>query len=163
MEKTYWIIVNGIQTGPMTLAELRSRLDITPQTPVWSDGMPDWTTAGCLPELDGMFGTTPAEEPRHAAAYTPYAATYATKSRDITEPQPPTYLGWAIAATLCCCLFTGIVAIVYASKVSPAYQSGDYEAARRASEKAGWWCIISFVAGLIWTPFYMLYSMLTVF
>lgn len=46
MEKTYWIIVNGIQTGPMTLAELRSRLDIMPQTPVWSDGMPDWTTAG---------------------------------------------------------------------------------------------------------------------
>ncbi len=158
MEKTYWIIVNGVQTGPMSLEQLRRRFDLTPQTPVWCDGMPDWSVASQLPELADMFGAAPAQGYR-AAAFD----NAAPAGPSVYEPQPPTYLGWAIAATICCCLITGIVAIVYASKVAPAYQSGDIEAARRASEKAGWWCVISFVAGLIWTPFYMLYSMLAAF
>lgn len=74
---------------------------------------------------------------------------------------PSTYLAWAILSTICCCLPTGIVAIVYASKVSPLYLRGDMEGSRQASEKAAMWTIISFVAGLIWTPFSVIWSLMT--
>ncbi|MDE5750335.1 MAG: CD225/dispanin family protein, partial [Duncaniella sp.] len=85
---------------------------------------------------------------------------YARAAADGQTP-PPTYLVWAILATVCCCVLTGIVAIIYASKVTPAWQRGDYAAARAASEKAGWWVIISFVGGLIWAPFSVLFSMMS--
>ncbi len=155
MEKKYWIIVNGEQRGPYTLDELTSRPDLTPQTPVWHEGLSDWTTADRLPELTG---------PR-CAARPPKSSFTATVSPTGGEPltRPRTYMFWALAATLCCCLPTGIVAIIYAAKVSPAFNAGDYEGAKRASERAGWWCIISAVAGLIWAPFSMLYSLLTSF
>ncbi len=84
----------------------------------------------------------------------PYVHTYAPGSPAPAEEQqmPPTYLVWAVLSTLCCCLPTGIVALVYASKVSPLYLRGDYR---------GWWVIISFVAGLIWAPFSAIWSLLT--
>lgn len=140
MEKKYWIMSGGLQTGPLTAEELLRRRDVTPDTPVWHEGLADWTTVGALAELSGALRAAGAAKP--------------------LPPQPRTYLGWAIAAMLCCCLPTGLVAIFYAAKVAPAYQQGDYAASERASERAGWWCVISFVAGLIWTPFYMLYSVL---
>ena len=162
MEKIYWIIANGRQEGRFTLDELKARPDLTPETPVWREGLADWTVASALPELDDLWdpslyadravspGTDPifARETRHGASLQ-------------SEEKPNTYLVWAILSCLCCCLPTGIVAIIYASKVTPAWHSGDLEAARKASEKAGWWTVISFVAGLIWTPFYMAYSLFT--
>lgn len=72
---------------------------------------------------------------------------------------PSNHLVWAIIATICCCIPTGVIAIIYASKVSPAYMRGDYNAALNASSKAELWVIISFVAGLIWAPFSMLFSL----
>ena len=75
-------------------------------------------------------------------------------------PMPDNYLIWAILATICCCIPTGIVAIIYAAKVSPAYYRGDYIAAMDASSKAQLWVIISFVAGLIWAPFSILFGSL---
>ncbi|MDE6123295.1 MAG: CD225/dispanin family protein, partial [Duncaniella dubosii] len=73
---------------------------------------------------------------------------------------PDNYLIWAILATICCCIPSGIVAIFYAAKVSPAYYRGDYMAALDASSKAQLWVIISFVAGLIWAPFSVIFGAL---
>lgn len=151
----YWIIVNDTRLGPMDLEQVINTPGFGPDTPIWHDGLSDWTTASRVPELAVLFS-------RPAPAQ-PYVHTYAPGSPAPAEEQqmPSTYLVWAVLSTLCCCLPTGIVALVYASKVSPLYLRGDYRGSREASEKACWWVIISFVAGLIWAPFSAIWSLLT--
>lgn len=63
--------------------------------------------------------------------------------------KPPTYLAQAILATIFCCLPFGIVAIVYAAQVDSKWTIGDYSGAKRASENAKTWCIISLIVGLV--------------
>lgn len=77
------------------------------------------------------------------------------------EPMPPTYLVWAIVATICCCLPAGVAAIVFSSQVSSRYYARDYEGARRASRQAEIWIIVSIVAGVIVNALYMPLSLLT--
>lgn len=159
MERQYWIISDGIQAGPFTLGQLYQRGGLGPDTPVWYDGLPDWTVAANLPELAAICGASRPAEPGQAYTYAP-GDRYAAQPMQ-TETPPPTYLSWAILATICCCLFTGFVAIIYASKVTPAWQRGDFAAARAASDKAGLWVAISFVAGLIWAPFSVLFNLMS--
>ena len=59
------------------------------------------------------------------------------------------HMGFAIFCTLCCCLPTGIAAIVFASQVSKHIQNGDYEAARKSANNAQLFCWISIVIGLL--------------
>lgn len=65
---------------------------------------------------------------------------------------PPSYLVWAILSTFCCCQIFGIIAIIYAAKVQPKYDRGDYDGAVKASESAALWIILSFVCGLALSP-----------
>ena len=153
----YWIIINDTQLGPIEFEQLPRVEGFGPDTPIWREGLADWTTAGRLPETAVLF-MRPAPAPAQPPSYC-YAPGGPTPACD--EPMPSTYLVWAILSTLCCCLPTGVVAIVYASKVSPLYMRGDYKGAKDASEKACWWVIISFVAGLIWAPFSAIWSLLT--
>lgn len=153
----YWIIINDTQQGPMDLEQLINLPGFGPDTPVWRDGLSDWTTASRVPELTVLFTRhAPAPAQTYTHTYAPGGPAPAGQ-----QPMPPTYLVWAILSTLCCCLPTGIVAIIYASKVSSLYMRGDYYGAVAASEKACWWVIISFVAGLIWAPLSALWSLLT--
>jgi Interferon-induced transmembrane protein len=62
---------------------------------------------------------------------------------------PPNYLVHSIVVTLCCCLIGGIIAIINASQVNSKWAAGDREGAKKASESAKKWCIISVVVGLI--------------
>lgn len=75
----------------------------------------------------------------------------------------PNYLVWAIIMTvLSCCLsciglITGIVAIVFSSKVNGALARGDLEGATRASRNAKLWCWITTVIailGLLWNIYF---------
>lgn len=179
----YWIITDGVQKGPLSIEELSAIPGLTMSTPVWHEGLPDWTSASAVPEIAAMLaGRTPQQtgdgqpygyqqpygQPRYG--YQPYnQQTYGYGQpqfvRDPMDPNrmppmPNTYLVWAILATICCCLPTGVVAIIFASKVSPSYMRGDYNAALDASSKAQLWVIISFVTGLIWAPFSVLFSLL---
>ncbi|MCI9285154.1 MAG: DUF4339 domain-containing protein [Muribaculaceae bacterium] len=162
----YWIIIDNERRGPMRLEELTTVAGFGPDTPVWREGLPDWTTAGQLPETAALVGFPEPVQP-YVAPQAPQPVSYAAPRQPLRPgdeerpPMPPTYLVWAILATICCCIVTGVVAIIYSSKVSPLYYRGDYAGAKKASEMAGWWVIISFVAGLIWTPFYTLYTLLT--
>ena len=79
--------------------------------------------------------------------------------RPAPPAKPPTYLGWSIASIICCCLLTGIVAVIYAAKVTPLYYMGRYEEARRASEKAEIWLIVSITVGIVALPFQFLMAM----
>ena len=62
---------------------------------------------------------------------------------------PDNYLVWAILTTLFCCLPTGIVSIVYSTKVSSLWAQGQYAEAKVASDNAKKWAIIGAVAGPI--------------
>lgn len=172
----YWTIINGAQAGPMSFEELTRVPGFGPDTPVWREGLDDWTTAGQLPDTAHLFtvsGQSPYKQgnPYGSGAPSPYVPggsgqpSYApggpTPGMQPVGSMPPTYLVWAVISTLCCCIPTGIVAIIYASKVSPLWARGDYAGSMTASEKAGWWVIISFVLGFIWAPFSMLWSLLT--
>jgi hypothetical protein len=59
------------------------------------------------------------------------------------------HMGFAILSTLCCCLPTGIAAIVFASQVSKHIQEGDYEAAKKSSDLAKLFCWISVVLSIV--------------
>ncbi|HEY6162751.1 MAG TPA: DUF4339 domain-containing protein [Bacteroidia bacterium] len=57
MKKYY--LHNGIeQQGPFDAEDLKSRT-ITRETPIWYDGLPDWTKAGDIPELQSLFVSSP--------------------------------------------------------------------------------------------------------
>lgn len=200
----YWIIINDVQMGPMTIEEVKCQSGLMLTTPVWYEGLPDWTTVANVPEIAAIFntatdqGTTGYQQPGQQPYQQPYQQSYQQPGQQPYQqpyqqsyqqpyqqqynaygqqgyqqqgyqqqpggnqpPMPNNYLVWAILVTICCCIATGVVAIVYASKVSPAYYRGDFVAAQKASEKASLWVIISFVLGLIVQPFYTLISMMT--
>lgn len=59
----YFIIEQGKQQGPFTIYELKDK-GILAETPVWAEGMEDWTTAGKVDELrDFLFNTNDKSTP----------------------------------------------------------------------------------------------------
>lgn len=70
-------------------------------------------------------------------------------------PMPSNYLVWSVIMTVVCCLPAGIAAIIFSSQVNSKYYAGDYEGARKASERAQLWIIISFVIGVIANTLYL--------
>lgn len=66
------------------------------------------------------------------------------------QPQHiPNHLVWAILSTICRCIPTGIVAIVYAARVNGLVAAGDFARARQASENAKTWAWVSFGLGIV--------------
>ena len=152
-----WIQFDGRQQGPFTLDELRG-MGIRPDTPVWYEGLPQWTFAASAPLTATLFGA-PAQPAGFYGQYQqamPYAAPGGTMSQGELRC-PPTYLIWAILATLCCCIPAGLIAIYFACQVTTRYNNHDYEGALRASERAQLWIIIALVSGLITAPFVSLF------
>lgn len=54
----FFIIRNDEQQGPFTLEQL-SGMNIMPDTPVWCEGMPDWTTADKVAALQPLVAYAP--------------------------------------------------------------------------------------------------------
>ena len=77
------------------------------------------------------------------------------------EPMPDSYLIWSVLATVLCCLIPGIIAIIYSASVSTRYYAGDLNGARRASDRAQIWVIVSIVTGIVWSALYLPLMLLT--
>jgi uncharacterized membrane protein YhaH (DUF805 family) len=78
MEKQYFIVLDGQQVGPLTIAQLQNqRINI--ETLCWYDGLTGWTKARELPELAFMFVYTPPPLPIQPLPPTPVAP----------QPNPP--------------------------------------------------------------------------
>lgn len=75
------------------------------------------------------------------------------------KPMPNTHLAWAIFTTIFCCLFTGIISIIYAAQVSKAYQQGDIVGAYHKSKMADRWANVGFL--LFWLPV-IIYIIMTI-
>ena len=66
---TYFVAIEGKQTGPFdmqTLASQASSGRLTQQTLVWTQGMAQWTPAGQVPALAGVFANVPPPLPPSA-------------------------------------------------------------------------------------------------
>ena len=147
----FYIDNSGAQRGPVEESALGS-LNLSPDTYVWREGMPDWVQAKTLPELAYLF--QPHTPPGYGTGYQQpgYGPQYAPGSYQQPQPTlpcPPTYMVWSIIITVCCCLVGGIVAIVYSAQVEPAWRSGDYALAVKKSNQAKMWIIISAIIGLV--------------
>ena len=167
----YWINHKGVQSGPVDLDGMK-QMGLTDEAYVWREGLTDWVKITQLPELQGVYGMAGApttqqpvaqpEVPRQSETVTgqpyqqpaqPYQQPqYAGTQPAASEPCPPTNLVWAIITTVLCCLPAGIVAIIYAMKVTNKYREGDIEGAKRASEVGAWWCIVSIILGILSMP-----------
>lgn len=153
----YWIIIDNMQRGPMTAEDLATLPEVDLSTPVWYEDLPDWTVIGAVPETAAAVARAMALRGSRADAYRINQAVN-RPAVDEMPPMPPTHLTGAILTTICCCLPLGIVAIIYASKVSPAYMRGDYDAALKASSRAELWVILAFVLGILIAPFQLIFS-----
>lgn len=166
----YWLMAGAQRLGPMSFQEAVKQIT-DPTTPVWHDGLTDWTPAGELPEFASLFRIN-VEQPFGAGYGQPYSAGQPYGQQPYQQPyrqpvaddeaMPSTYLAWSIVTMLLCCLPTGIVALVYSTKVSARWRMGDRAGARKASDRAALWIAITVVAGLIWAPFQAVFSLFTV-
>lgn len=143
-----WIHLNGIQQGPYTLDQLKL-LPINAETPVWYNGLPQWTPAGQAPATAPLFGAYNTTE---SGANTPTPAATTIQHQNVLPPKPPTYLVWNILFTVLCCCPVSIAGIVTGAISSSRYSSGDYDGARRMSHATEWLLIISIVWILLSLP-----------
>lgn len=150
MKQYYFVNSQGQQMGPVPVDELKNQ-NIQRSTPVWCEGMADWTEAGQVPELGFLFLT--------GQSYSYGQGGYSQGGFGNVPPQnpgyntpmqkPDSYLVWAILCTVLCCLPFGIAAIVFASKVDSLWAQGRYDEAADASSKAKKYTIIGAVSSVV--------------
>ena len=155
----YWLATaEQEKIGPMTLDELTASPHFSPDVRIWRQGLTSWVKASQLPELTEFFNPEQQEavEVNEVVEVETVAApVYAEAETDCESrpPRPRSYLGWGIAAIILCCMVPAIVSVIYSTYVSSRYADGDYEGARRASETAEIWLLVSIVAGIVELPF----------
>lgn len=155
MNSYFYIDAGGKQCGPFSPDDLKNQ-NITSATLVWCSGMPDWTPASMVSELNFLF-QPPVQTSGYgeAPAYPtpPRNSVNSNNSRNSSPlnkelPIPKTWFVESILATIFCCIPFGIVGIINANKVESLYYAGDYEGSMRASREAGKWTKIAFFLGL---------------
>lgn len=136
----YFIMVNGVQQGPFPVTQL-STYGITPQTPVWCEGMPSWKMACEVPEVASVMQ-------------------FAAPSSSFVSPKPPmpkTYVTESILIMLLCCMPFGVIGLVNGTSVSGSYAAGNYDEAQHKSDEAKKWCKWGLIGGLVYLVFVVIY------
>lgn len=151
----YYIMYNGQQIGPVPADQLRN-YGLNPQSMVWTEGMPNWVTAGSVPEL-AQFLAGPQQPPFGQNFSQPGygGATMPLGNRGMQPMmQINNYFALAVVSTVlslfsCIGAIFGIIAIVKANKVNPYIALGQYELAQDSAKNAKTFSIIALVfAGL---------------
>lgn len=152
-EKSFFYIDSyGVQQGPRTVRQLEGEYVIMRDTMVWCQGMTDWRRASEVDELREICDSRPPvlevpqmrNEPRMERNYQP------------TELCPHTWLIESILSALFCCIVTGVVGIIYASKVEGLWSSGRYGEARSAANTAKTWFIVGTALSLVLIVIYLI-------
>jgi len=63
----FFVAVNGQQTGPFDLAALQQQMQLgrlQRDSLIWKEGMPNWTAAGQVSDLQGLFTASPPPIPK---------------------------------------------------------------------------------------------------
>lgn len=167
MKKFYYS--DGVnELGPFSYEELKQK-KITKDHLVWFAPMKEWQPAGSVDELKGLFTSINISKPTKPSSPTEIGNISQkpnfgnTDTPDILDSQstferPTNYLWQSIVVTIIssCNIFSlpfAIAGIVNATKVNPAYSSGDYARAERASKMAKQWTTVAFV---IWCVYFVL-------
>ncbi|MBP5315079.1 MAG: DUF4339 domain-containing protein [Muribaculaceae bacterium] len=79
----YWIIENGRQAGPFEKEELLQH-GLSPNSPVWAEGMPDWAPAATVADLSDIIPPAPATPPPYYNAYQQAVPRQYAKDRILT-------------------------------------------------------------------------------
>ena len=159
-----WIYLNGMQQGPYDYAQLQ-QMPIDANTPVWYDGLPDWTAAGVAPATAPLFAAQQAQQQAQQAQWQAQQAQWQAQQAQwqaqqaqwqaqqaVMPPRPSTYLVWSILLTLLCCTPLSIAAIVTGAITNSRYNSGDYAGAQRMSHTTEWLVILSILFGVLAIP-----------
>lgn len=85
MEMNFFIITNGLQDGPYTIAQLAEK-KITSETLVWREGMKDWQPAWTVPELRYILEENMNRQNNPSQS----AINNGTSSNSNVPPVPPT-------------------------------------------------------------------------
>lgn len=131
--------------GPFTIDELKDK-QITPETLVWKEGLPDWVPATTLSDLQILF---PVEEHEVNVGGT------VLKGQQLVLP-PKNWLVESVLVTIFCCLPLGIVGIILSLLVDTMWREGHRDAAVRISKEAGRWVRYGFIFGIIAILLYMI-------
>lgn len=149
-----WIHLGGAQQGPYDLSQLQ-QLPIDATTPVWYDGLPDWTAAGTAPATAHLFAqhtATPPPPPGGSPAPQPQYIYVQQPQYVQAPPRPSTYTGWAILLTILCCSPIALAAIITGTISSSHYNSADYQGAQRWSNATEWLLIFAIVFAFLTLP-----------
>ena len=138
--------------GPFTLDQLKDR-NISESTLVWKDGLPDWVPARNLSDLESLFVVSISEPPPINVPYT----------NQLMVVPPKNWLIECILVTLFCCMPLGIVGLIQSTKVETLWNSGQREAAVKASQEAGKWVKIGAISGFVILFLYILIVIIGVF
>ena len=152
-----WIYLNGIQQGPYSFDQLR-QLPLEPTTPVWYNGLAEWTPAAQAPATAALFTTDAPQTERPASQQTQ------TPGHISTIPEgkkPPTFLVWNILLTVLCCAPTALAGIITGVISSSRWAAGNTEGAKRMSVVTEWLLIISIVWMLVALPLSIVSNLLT--
>ncbi len=149
-----WIHIDGAQQGPYEADSLP--LDkINDETPVWHEGLANWTRAADVPAVARLLH--PEAAPTDHARST-YSVSHAT--HDLTDrPEdkcPANYLVWSILLTLLCFNPIGIIPIITGAGVRNRWRNQQWDSARRQSETTAWWLMITIVTSLMMAPLTLL-------
>lgn len=146
MEEKSFFYINkqGVQQGPRSIKQLENEYVIMRDTMVWCQGMTDWCKASDVEELSGICDSRPPVMDVYVHNEPPVE-----RNRKQNEPSPHTWLIESILSALFCCVVTGVVGIVYASKVENLWASGRYEEARAAANTAKIWFIVGVALALV--------------
>ncbi len=132
--------------GPFTLDQMTGR-NIGLETLVWKEGMPDWVAAKNVSDLESLFQAADTSMPPVSI---PFSQQYPA------EAPPKNWLIESILITIFCCLPLGIVGIINATKVETLWNSGQRDAALKASQEAAKWVKIGFIIGIVVIGLYLI-------
>jgi uncharacterized RDD family membrane protein YckC len=94
MNKTYYIAVNGLRTGPFTFNELENK-KIAKDTLIWTEGFENWVKAVEIPELKRFINVEPPPIPNFGSG-----TNTGPKEPPFSTPQNtnPTCFGYQLAS-----------------------------------------------------------------
>lgn len=147
MSNEWFYSINGAQNGPVELEALKTMQaagQFAADSLFWREGMAEWKPWQEVPELAGSPSlVTGAASSSGGGIYAPPGANALGQTAS-PHLRPPNYLWQSIVCTVMCCWPFGVVGIVYAAKVNGLYDTGNVPAALEASQKAKFWCWLSF-------------------
>ncbi|MBR5101840.1 MAG: DUF4339 domain-containing protein [Muribaculaceae bacterium] len=119
----YFLHIDGQQKGPFEIVELRDH-GMTADTPVWCEGMAEWTRAGEVQDLAWLFAPIQANPPKYnnpvpAHNPQPESEPAPVQPEPVYEETPRCRSGLALAIINLCSPFIMLLVILLAAELFP--------------------------------------------